>query len=484
MNKKIAGMVIGAMSIMLLAGCGGSADTPAPENKTAAEQEAADVQEGSGKEENGKAETDNAEPSGEQKADEGASAGTATESGTPGFDAAAFAQSFKKGVVDNGSYFVRVGDNVYFRKISPDSMQEGIEFGRFLRGEYNSVECPLICFDLESGKYEEIGNIQGTGELYACPEGFYIGDMDPDSPDADITWLYNPVTGEQNQYCYGVPQGVSKSGKLLAVEQHQSALVCFPTVLIKDGEEIVSLGDADNYYMYCGFAGEDLIVIQRKGWGGESDEEWFVCSVNEKGEVTTLGSMGSFTYSYPELQEFKYVNGTVYMVFGFFEGSGHYLSSWITYKVVPGESDSLAEVPDGKDDYYYEAQEGYEDVVPKLCFDTGDYIFYSIHTPFDAFMGYGAKSNNMYYYDESYDDCLLLRDFIKNDYGEKCQIIQDLTTFPQYIFAIYADAEQDEEYSIGWRTGFRRTGWHICAIPFGLGAYDEKSAAEGIIYFD
>ncbi len=496
--KKCLRVAITAIMIcsLILPGCGDSAGKTVDSNPV---DQSADISEAeqvdSGKEEikkeevkeeeavEGKVEqeeNENEESSGD--ANEAPTEDTENESKSSAVDLSSFAEAFEKGMVENGSYFVRLGNKVYFRKISMDSMDAGAEFGHFLNSESSNVESPLICFDLESGKWEEIGNIMGTGELYACPEGFYIGDMDPESPDADITWFYNPATGDQSQYCYGVPQGVSKSGKLLAVEQHQSARSCFPTVLVKNGEEIVSLGDEDNYYIYCGFAGEDLILIQRKGWGGETDEEWFVCSVNENGEVTTLGSMGTFDYSYPELQQFRTIDGTVYLVFGFYEGSGHFLSNWTTYKAVPGKTESLQEVNDGKDDYYVE--EGYEEMVPQLCVDTGDYIFYSVYTPFDAHMGIGDNSNNMYYYDESYDDCLLLRDFIKNDYGEKCQIIQDLTTFPEYVFVIYADAEQDEEYSIGWRTGYRMTGLHICAIPFGYGQYDEVSAAEGIIYFD
>ena len=99
-------------------------------------------------------------------------------------------------------------------------------------------------------------------------------------------------------------------------------------------------------------------------------------------------------------------------------------------------------------------------------------------------MGTGDNSNNMYYYDDIYEECLLLKDFIKNDYGEECQIIQDIKSYPEAVFVIYADAKQDEEYSIGWRTGYRMTGLHICAVPLGFGSYDEESETSGIVRFD
>ena len=62
-----------------------------------------------------------------------------------------FAEAFNTNMVsNNGTYFVRIGDKVYFRNISPDSMEEGATFGDFLNTEWNPVECPLICYDLDT----------------------------------------------------------------------------------------------------------------------------------------------------------------------------------------------------------------------------------------------------------------------------------------------------------------------------------------------
>ena len=466
-------ILIGITSMLILAGCSGTTNNSDLAGKLSDIKEAAQEQDTSAKEETDKKEPE-VEDGTEEAEDESVNAGA-----TP----ASFAEAFEeKGTVVNGSYFVRIGNKVYFRKISPDSMKEGAEFGEFLHAEFTPTKCPLICFDLDTGKYEEIGNITGVGELYACPEGFYIGEMNPDSLDSSTTDLYDIATSESNFYCDGVPCGVSKSGKLLAVEQQAGTY--FSMALIKDGKEAVALGDENNYYSYCGFAGEDLILIQRKDWGGEADEEWVVCSVTENGEVTQLGSMGTYDEGYPEIQEFRFVNGSIYLTVGYFEGTGHFLSHWTAFKAVPGMSGSLEEITEGRDDYNSSDEEGPENEVPKICFDTGGYLFYSPYTPYKAYMGTGDNSNNMYYYDESYEGCILLRDFIRNDYGEKCQIIQDITTYPEYVFVIYADAEEDDEYSIGWRTGYKMTGWHICAIPCGYGQDDENSAAEGIVYFD
>ena len=468
MNRRLlVATIICLMSCSVFAGCSGTTTDSDLAGKLSDIKETAQEQDTSVKEETEKKALEK-EDIAEEKEDE-----IVNIVATP----SSFAEAFEKGTVVNGSYFVRIGNKVYFRKISQDSMNVGAEFGEFLYTEFTPTKCPLICFDLDTGRYEEAGEITCVGELYACPKGFYVGEKNPDSLDSSCTDLYDIKTGESGFYCEGTPLGVSESGNLLAVEQYKGQ--CIYTTLVKDGKETASLGGENIYYEYCGFAGETLIVMLRT-----ADEEYILCSVGEDGEITQLGSMGSYDEGYPEIQELRFVNGSVYLPVGYFEGTGHFLSHWTTFKAVPGMSGSLEEFTDGREEADASDEEGPENEVPKICFDTGDEIFYSPHRPYKAYMGTGDNSNNMYYYDDIYEECILLRDFIKNDYGEKCQIIQDITTYPEYVFVIYADAVKDEEYSIGWRTGYKMTGWHICAIPFGYGQYDEDSVAEGIVYFD
>ena len=51
-------------------------------------------------------------------------------------------------------------------------------------------------------------------------------------------------------------------------------------------------------------------------------------------------------------------------------------------------------------------------------------------------------------------------------------------------FVIYADVEADSEYDIGWRMGYRKTGWHICAVPFDSDHLDDEGMAKKIIHFE
>ena len=385
-------------------------------------------------------------------------------------DAAPFAEDFDGGIIDNnGSYFVRIGNKVYFRDISPDSMEEGAQFGHFLSNEQTPVKCPLIRYDLDTCKWEEIGDITGTGKLFACPDGFYIQEMEQDGSYDYHTKLYDPVSNDTSVYCKGKPLGVSKSGELLAVEQYGGQNIIMS--LVRDGEEKVQLGGEGQYYGYCGFAGEDLIVLHHN-----ANDEFILCSVNEDGEVTELGQVGAGQTSYPELQQFVSSRNDIYLTFGYFEGTGHFLAYYETLKALPGKKGSL-EKADVFDDGYHDYT---EDEVPAVCFESEGAAFYMAHPSYEAYMGRDDKRNNLYYYNDIYDECLIVKDFIKNDYGDECQIIQDMTTTYDTVFVIYADAKADSEYDIGWRTGYRMTGWHIVAVP----KFDTGNGETDIIYFN
>lgn len=65
-----------------------------------------------------------------------------------------------------------------------------------------------------------------------------------------------------------------------------------------------------------------------------------------------------------------------------------------------------------------------------------------------------------------------------------CSIVQEISSDFNTVFVIYADAVEDPEYDIGWRTGYRMTGWHIVAIPCGYDHLDNEGHANEIIHFE
>lgn len=452
MRKTLLKIIICVISAVLLAGCKGK-----PESDFNSVQEN-DINEGV--ESDIKDEPENVEPGTEPVVDDGS-----------------FAAAFKEGrVYNNGHYFVRIGDKVYFRNISPDSMDKGATFGEFLHTEFYTMPCPLISYDVNTCKWEEIGTVAGNGELYACPKGFYIAETVPEMFDASCTNLYDPVTKETSLYCKGLPLGVSENGEILAVEEYGGQNM--NTVLYRDGKETARLGGENIYHEYVGFAGETLITMLHT-----ANDEYILCSVDEIGDVTELGMIGNADRGYGEPKQFRFLDGYVYLCLGYYEGTGHFLSHWDVVKAKPGARDSLKIAINGDDVPSEYEGEGPDPDVPIFFFDTGGAIDTSKHVPYELYMGDGDKENDLCYYDDIFEERLLVKDFIDRSDYEKCSIIQDMESIAETAFVIYADAEADSEYDIGWRTGYRMTGWHICAIPFDPDHLDDNGQAKDIIYF-
>ena len=392
-----------------------------------------------------------------------------------------FADAFKENqVYNNGNYFVRIRDKVYFRNISTDSLDEGMIFGEFLQNEQELASCPLICYDLNTCSWIETCSIYGVGKLYACPEGFYMEQPDPGRPLNVCTDLFDPVTGDSSFYCSGKPLGVSESGEILAVKQYKdnTGWDISRLVLIKNGEEIASLDSETDNYEYIGFAGNTLITMRFS-----ENDGYTLCSVDENGNITELGLIGNTDNGYAELEQFGFIRGDIYVCLGYYEGSGHFLNAWKIIKATPGEKGSIETIRDCNDVYSNNEGEESDPTVPEFFIDDKGNLDCADHIRYEAFMGKGEKANDLLYYNDAYDECLIVKDFIDTSDYSNCSIIQDMESIAETAFVIYADAKEDSKYDIGWRTGYCRTGWHICAVPFGEEKADNNGSSDSIIYF-
>ncbi len=466
-RKSLIAFMICLMGITLLIGCSKGSDSNNADKEENVTESAEPAKDEDSDDKNKDEDKDGKKSGKEEETEEAKGSG----------DDLDLAGAFKEGrVFNNGSYFVLIKDKVYFRNISPGSMEKGATFGEFLRTEFYPTPCPLISYDINTCEWEEIGTVNGTGELYACPQGFYIGEISPEMFDASCTNLYDPVTKETSLYCKGLPLGVSESGEILAVEDHGGPNI--ETVLIKNGKEAARLGGDDIYYEYVGFDGETLIAMLHT-----ENEEYILCSVDENGDITELGLIGNAGNGYGRPKQFKSVDGYVYVSIGYYEGTGNYLSRWEIVKAKPGVKGSLEVAINGDEVPSAFNGEGPDPDVPLFFFDTGGALDYSEHVPYDAYMGDGDKENDLLYYDDIFEENLLVKDFIDRSDTEKCSIIQDMESITETAFIIYADAVADSEYDIGGDTGYRMTGWHICAVPFDSDHLDGQGLAKEIIHF-
>ena len=189
--------------------------------------------------------------------------------------------------------------------------------------------------------------------------------------------------------------------------------------------------------------------------------------------------MKGIDLSLPAQEQFIAVGKDIYQSFGYYEGTGHFLADWIATKATCGVEGSLETVLDSGN-----SDTDVNDNVPRIFIDETGKLCDAGHLPYEPYMGSEENRNNLYYYDDIFEPQMLVRDFINNSYTGDCSMIQDMVQTDETMFVIYADAVEDPEYDIGWRTGYRISGWHICAIPFGSEHLGEDGLAKDIIEFN
>ncbi|MCR5249341.1 MAG: hypothetical protein K6E50_01900 [Lachnospiraceae bacterium] len=367
-----------------------------------------------------------------------------------------FAPYFARGDVENnGDYFVRVGDLVWYRELLPENLAAGATFGEFLYTEEEHRSSKLCCYDLNKGFWEEVCDVTGRGELYACPKGIYIN-----AEGIEETDLIDPETGEQTKYCDGMPLGISPSGELLAVERWGGQVA--ETVLVKDGKDVLALSGENLYYECCGFAGETMIVLVHD----ESEEhDWRILAVTEDGEQTELGTTGtSESTSWPKVEQFlTKSDGSIALSIAYYEGTGNFLADWKLVEADPRVAGSVEETADLAEfeASHFSGEEAVE--APRIWENGIGAIEYNEYVPGDLHVNEG----NLLRVDQTWGGWPVLNGYFGPKEDGHTSILQRGVILRDTAFVIYADVAEDADYDIGWRPGYRMEKLVMNAIPFG-----------------
>ena len=394
-----------------------------------------------------------------------AEAETPTEAAAP-VEAAegVFAEAFAQGKVENnGGYFVRVGDQVYYRVYDERGLHRNALFGEFLSGDVPTAPSTLVAYDLKSGETETVTTMYGDGKLYAGVDGFFLANSETNE-----TYLY-PVDGsEWNLYCKGTPRGVSADGRSLLVTQYPLG----PgykngDVLYRDGQEIAEVSlDKLDFEGFCGFAGEDAIMYCRE----TEDADWKILSIDKDGKQTDLGVIDLSDADewiknlYPEPEQILYDEEGVYLTFGYYDGTGHMLADWVMLSAKPGVADSveMLEVASRADDVDV-------DTVPKMLLTGPGEIETYKYVGGEVELSEGYYGD-LVYYDSPFGAMILKEDYLPQEEAEGetdgKQFLLDAQVFDDTAFLITAYGTHNEQNDIGWRWSYDLVYMEYYSIPF------------------
>ncbi|MCR4788510.1 MAG: hypothetical protein K5888_07985 [Lachnospiraceae bacterium] len=383
-----------------------------------------------------------------------------------------FAEAFRNGEVENnGDWYVRVGDKVYFRIFNKSGLERITYMGDcILEVPDDSLESMIYTYDLNTDEYGEYCKTIGTGKLFAVSEGLLLADQTSNGT------VLIPMDGsEGKRYLDGIPKAVSEDGRYLVTADYKSG-ADMTYDIYHDGEKTGEIEKGqDDYIDIYGFVNGRLITMNCN----YSDDTYTICSYDEKGDVLALGEMSDFfdeISGYPELGQMITDGEKAYLTVGFYDGTGHFLQCWEFLEADPAREDGLKKIEKKKT---YTETEG-DPFIPKLSFNGSGEAVLSDHVKGELALSEGLYGD-LVYYETPTQGRAMVRNFIyeQKDDSYGLDYLQDAVVFDEdKAFIIMGTVVRDELSDIGWRSAYRLESLSFIKLSFAPEDLDD----EGYVY--
>lgn len=319
-----------------------------------------------------------------------------TESGSPGEENKSYSS---EEIENNGGFFVRVGNKIYFRRYGQQTLESSALFGQFLEysqpGENAEKSSAMLAYDIETGEVTEIFEDSGYGRLFAGDGGFYckrtgdgygntaywisydgsqsvdlalampvgigIQTADPGQGESEeIAAVTSENTTDKNEAAPAHssasisetdsenPENISskiqgnENAAFLAL-QDQNLDHFGELFILREGRETArTVPGEDESLEFCGMTGEYAIYLL---CDTKNKTNHLYSLSGKSGEAVCLGEMPidkeQFYDSNLEAGQFLSDEKGVYLVASCYQGTGHFLTYSLAVSAVPGTADSL-----------------------------------------------------------------------------------------------------------------------------------------------
>ncbi|MCR5675644.1 MAG: hypothetical protein K6G16_08050 [Lachnospiraceae bacterium] len=403
-------------------------------------------------------------------------------------------------IENNGGYFVRVGDRVWYRIQPTETLGETSLFGGFLSATKSMTKdmpvADLCWYDLNTREFgrETDDNGGGFGPLYYAKQkngpgealgGFYSNRFHDD--ETDVYW-FSIDGSEVQRLSDGSIEGVTDNGTLIVSrwdDQHGQEFVTF-----SGGRETGSCNAGDGSLSYCGQDGSNAYVLLHQGDIGTGTDQ-FVQFTGD-GKQIILGQLppseDEFAMAWPECEDFAFASGsggpeTVYLVATRYEGTGHFVNERRVFAATPGQKNSLKEIePQDKmgDDWANDA---------KLDLGGNGQVSLVTHCAGELALSDIGSGDLMFYETPSTPVCLV-KDFLSFGVKDetidpnwgiaagdgKQRMIENMAYVGGCAFCVAALAHRAPEEDIGWRESYALDALEYYVVPV---RSPDGSAADG-----
>nr|MCR5825167.1 hypothetical protein [Oscillospiraceae bacterium] len=260
-------------------------------------------------------------------------------------------------VENNGGYYLRVGQRVYFRRYGADALPDVALFGSFASDWSSQGESALMAYDTATDELTTLYTDAGAGPLWYADGALYLCEY---NNGAAWTARCLPDGSGIRELCPGAPLGTTDSG-LLAVERcdagtnHRTVYT-----LYRDG---VATGSWETEYgmAVAGLTDDGLFLVDTD-YADETNRQT-LWQLTPEGTPLCLGTREDKDENYflcdlrPD--RFLAADGKVTVCLGSYAGTGHFLNGALFLQAEIGRENSLTTL-----DLDFEV--GENDLLPEL----------------------------------------------------------------------------------------------------------------------
>ncbi len=451
MKKRLAVFIIGLVMVLAVTGCGAKKDDvskgeaagePAVENGQA-ETEIKSEEPAMKLEDSAKAD-DSAMGEGGAKAEGSDQATEVKASGNNG------------GIVENnGGYFLKIGDEVYYRIQGENSLAKNAFNGEFLdspnldpaKGADSDYGSSIMKLNTTTLEISEAAYDFGYGPLYSDGKYLYLNEHD-----GDYTYVkYLSLDGsEEGRLGDGEIKGCSEESGLVAVNSMTTDTYESVLSLYSGGKLVNKFSNTEGFY-YAGIDANGAYFVTP----GEDGRQASVYQLAGDGsDALCLGSCKAFDEGYAVFEQFLSTGDTVNFVISNRDGSAMMIQQVILASAKAGQENSLSEtgVPDS---FKYESG---EPMLPVIYEDGSGKVAFASTAPGKASLGSFEEGSNLTLADESGNQTEIITAFRLNPPGGDADAERYIPQAAEYvggdIYLIIALAERTPEEDIGWNESY------------------------------
>ena len=252
---------------------------------------------------------------------------------------------------NNGGYYVRVGENVYFRRYGADALPENATFGAFTEAGNAGGESELMAYNTVTGELTTLYTDKGAGPLWYSDGGFYLRQS---AGGEDFTaWFAADGSGAET-VGPGTLIGVTDSGLAAMYQNNWDAGHETVYTFYRDRKPVGEVVTSENMQV-AGLTDDGLFLVSMPNEDGLRTCGFW--QITPEGDMIRLGELaedeGAYTYVEPD--RFLAADGKVMIGLGYYGGTGHFFDHGVFAEADIGQADSLRVIePDIDTDGLYE----------------------------------------------------------------------------------------------------------------------------------